>query len=222
MVRAWRYLFLIAVVASCQAQESAPTEAHLRVSCSAGIGVLYLSARDVVDLVNSTASPFERVPQFRAVADFFASVALPIADDLLIKAEYAYLSGSYAVPSAFGQAEYSIAVHAPSLILQYVLLDRGVYDLKIGAGGGIHFGTLTTTLVGQSNSYSANGPGFVAELEANTAFGDNLFAYLGGAVRWDLIGELQSATGGRPLATGTPVTLHFFGVSARLGLTYYF
>jgi hypothetical protein len=156
------------------------------------------------------------------VADFFASVALPIADNFLMKAEYAYLSGSYTVPSSFGQAGYSLAVHAPSLILQYVLLDRGVYDLKIGAGGGIHFGTLTTTLVGQSTNYLANGPGFVVELEGNTSFDENLFAYLGGSVRWDSIGEAKSAAGDPPLATGTPVTLNFFGVSVRLGLTYYF
>jgi hypothetical protein len=217
------FVTIVLVANACGLSQDRDSEnLSARPSCSAGLGVLYLSARDVVNYVNSTASPGERVPQFRAVADFFVSASYPLSESIILKAEYAYESGSYSVTSFFGQTQYGIGVHAPSIILEYLLAGRGVYELKIGAGAGIHFGSLTTTIVEQITSYTAHGAGFLVEFEGNTALSEHLYAYLGGSVRWDLIGELESETGGRPLETGTPVTLHFFGVSGRLGLSYFF
>jgi hypothetical protein len=64
----------------------------------------------------------------------------------------------------------------------------------------------------------------VFELEANTAFGDHLFAFLGGNLRWEFIGGLLDGSGVSPgvASGGSGVTLHSFGVGARLGACYLF
>jgi hypothetical protein len=61
-------------------------------------------------------------------------------------------------------------------------------------------------------------------MEANTAFGDHLEAFLGGNIRWSFIGTLTNAEGMVPgrNADGSAVTMNFFGAGARLGLSYFF
>jgi hypothetical protein len=67
--------------------------------------------------------------------------------------------------------------------------------------------------------------GSVLELEANTAFGDHLFAYLGADVRFEFVGSLtndvnsSSSTGSRGLAQPTGKSIILGG---RLGLSYIF
>jgi len=65
-------------------------------------------------------------------------------------------------------------------------MDEGLYNLKMGAGWGI-----TSPHSRQNTSLltinSAEGSWRVIELEANTAFGEHLFAYLGADLRWELI-----------------------------------
>ena len=61
-------------------------------------------------------------------------------------------------------------------------------------------------------------------LEANTALGDNLFAYLAVLLRWEFMGDLTTE-GGMPVRAspdGPAATLHAFAPGARLGLTYTF
>jgi hypothetical protein len=64
----------------------------------------------------------------------------------------------------------------------------------------------------------------LAELEANTALGDHLFANLGGNIRWSFIGTITNSAGVKPgrAAGGSGTTLKFFGAAARLGLSYRF
>ncbi|MEW6509347.1 MAG: hypothetical protein AB1428_00160 [Bacteroidota bacterium] len=217
------FLFSCAPLAAQNVSPERPG-ATPRPGVAAGMGVSYLSARDVVDLVNATAIPGERVAQFRAVAEFFAAVSYPLNDEWIIKAEYAYLAGSYSVPSAFGPADFAITAHLPSVILQYVVAEQGVYNVKLGAGGGYAAGSLTEKYLSLDDRFSGNGGGAVVEIEANTAFGDNLYAYLGANLRWSFVGELvnrASLPPGRG-SGGGGTSLNFFGVGARLGVSYFF
>jgi len=199
-------------------------DAYPRPSLSAGLGVIYMSARDVVDLVNATALPSERVAQFRAAAEFFGAGSYPLSAEWILKLEYAFLSGSFTATGALGPAEFGVTAHMPSLIVQYVLADREVYSFRLGAGAGYCVGTLSEKYLTLDDRFSGSGPGVLLELEANTAFGDHLYAYLGGNLRWSFIGELSNAAGVRPVrrADGSGATLNFFGAAARLGLSYIF
>jgi len=194
------------------------------------MGVSYLSMTDVVDLANIASASlggYQSLPEFKAAAEFFGALSIPCSADWVLKFEYAYVLTTYNVATAYGsgQAEYTAMAHLPSLIVQYVLLNAPVYNVKVGIGGGYHFGTLAVTYFTQNDEYSGNGPGFVLDAEGNTAFGEDLYAYIGVNVRWDFIGPLTNSAGMGPYnasSAGSGTTMQFFGLGARLGFMYYF
>jgi hypothetical protein len=195
-----------------------------RPEIAAGLGVAYCSARDVVNLVNASALSAERVDEFHAMAEFFVSCSLPLSEDWIIKLEYAFLTGTYSAGSLFGPADFSVTAHMPSVILQYVLAERGVYNFRIGAGGGYYAGALAEKYLTIDDRYTGSGVGVLTELEANTAFGEHLFAHLGANLRWSLIGRLANASGVSPGggSGGEQATLRFFSAGARIGFSYFF
>jgi hypothetical protein len=153
--------------------------------------------------------------------EFIGAASIPLSGRWALKADYAYLLGSYTVPGLFGQTEYSYAAHLPSLLVQYIFLEEGVYNIKAGVGPGYYLGVLTQRIGGSEARYTGSGPGFLLDVEANTALGEDLFAYLGAVVRWSGIGALTADNGSAPQYSGD-TTLEFFGIGARLGLSYYF
>lgn len=212
------------------AQEQRPAEDQPvlskapRIGVSAGMGVDYVNAQDIVDLVNNSGLVYDQLSNFKAGVEFFGSVSVPIDGRWGIKGEYAYLLASYNPSSAYGSAEITMVGHLPTLIVQYFLWQEALYNLKLGVGGGYHVGILKE-VVGQVNtSYTATGFGTILDGEGNTALGEHLFAYLGVFVRWDSMGTLKDENGHTPagLNETSPPTFHFFGVGARLGFTYYF
>jgi hypothetical protein len=214
---------LLAVSELCHSQPGAAAEPRSRGGFSAGMGVIYVNAGDVVDLVNSTPGALERVPLFKTGVEFFGAGSIPIRSDWLVKIEYAYQLASFNIATTGGPAEFTVTIHCPTVIAQYVLAERGLYNLKLGAGGGFSFGSLSERYVYIDDSFTGSGPSFVLDLEANTAFGEDFYAFLGANARWQLIGELLDSGGRSPgvASDGGRPTLHLFGVGARLGFTYY-
>jgi hypothetical protein len=199
-------------------------ELQERPGVSLGMGVSSLNVQDIVDVVNSIPGLTERAPRFKSCVDFFGAISFPLSADWVLKAEYSYLLGSFTMNSSYGTAEFTVAVHAPSLIAQYVIVDEGVYNVEAGAGLGYHFGSLSEKFVTIDDRFTGGGLGVTGDVEGNTALGEHLFAYLGANVRWDFIGEVKNGRGNPPgvTANGARPTLHFFGFGARLGFTYYF
>lgn len=195
----------------------------LRPGLSAGMGVTYRSAPDVVTLVNATPGASARIPDFNAGAEFFGSACFPLTETWVLKLDYSYQITSMNVETISETAQFTIYQHSPTLLLQYVLANEGVFNVKAGAGAGYYFGRLTKKFFYIDNSYSAHGPALHAELEGNTAFGEHLYACLGVSAGWSLVGRLQDGAGNSPgvNSSGEPATLNSFGVGARLGFTYY-
>lgn len=194
-----------------------------RVGFAAGMGVGYADPSDVVDVVNSVVQYSDRPPQFKAGVEFFGGVVVPLSPSLAIKLEYSYFLMSYGGSTPYGPADFTVKVHLPTVVAQYVLLDASLYNLKVGAGVGVHVGSLSEQYGTVTDRFAASGPAVLLELEANTAFSENLFAYLGGTIRWEFIGVLTNAVGapaGVSASGGSPA-LHFFSVGARLGFSYY-
>jgi len=218
---------LIVMVSLCAlAQCRAQTQPELspRASLSAGMGVEYASYADVTTLINATVAPAQVVPRFKTAVEFFGAGTMPLVEPWLLKFEYAYTLATFSPQGAYGPATINVIYQMPSLILQYMLLDRGVYSVRLGAGGGYHFGRLEENTLYFSDAFTGKGPGMVVEIEANTAFGDHLYAYLGANARWELVGTVVDARGASPgvASSGSPVTFHSFGAGARLGACYLF
>ena len=193
-----------------------------RVGIGGGMGVSYVNANDVAEFVSAVT--LERVEDFKTAVEFFGDVDVPLSGRWTLKLEYAYLLGGYAVSGRLGRGEFTIKIHMPTVVAQYALAQEPLYNFRLGAGVGYHIGTLSTQYSTLDDAFTGSGPGFKLDLEGNTALGEDLFARLGVDVRWDFIGDLKNAAGYTPQApqdTPSP-TLFFFGVGAKLGMTWYF
>lgn len=195
-----------------------------RFAISGGMGVSYVNAPDIADLVNASSLPGQRSSDFKSAVEFYGAADIPLDRLWILKLEYAYLLGTYNVNMVLGTQDFTFVAHMPTVVAQYVLVGERTYNLKVGAGIGYHFGSLETTLGGLTDAFRGSGVGTKIDVEANTAFGENLFGYLGADLRWDFIGGLTNSSGNPPPnspATASPA-LHFFSIGAKLGFTYYF
>lgn len=192
-----------------------------RMSVSAGMGVNYHNAQDIVNRINGSGVLSRRIDDFKSGVEFFGTFGLPLSTDWQVKFEYVYLIASYSERTSFGgTADFTYSLHMPTVIGQYVLYAEQTYNFKAGAGFGYHFGRYTERYALVEGDFTGKGIGALLELEGNTALSDNVFAHLGTQLRWDFVGDLKNASGNPP--SGTPSTsLHFFSVGARLGVTVY-
>ena len=196
-----------------------------RVELSAGMGVEYVSASDVVNYVNGVAASLgavERAPEFKAGVCFFGALSYPLSSDWILKAEYVYFLASYNASIPYGSSDVSLTVQMPTLILQRVLWDEGLYDVKVGGGLGYHFASLETKNPYFDDTMTGSGIGAVLDAEANTAFGDHLFAYLGGDARFEFVGKLKGSSSASQRFLIPLPSVNAFSIGARLGLSYYF
>lgn len=193
-----------------------------RIGVSAGMGVNYHEARDIVDRINGSGITTQRVDDFTSAIEFFGAVSVPLSEDWVAKGEYVYMLASHSPGSVFGTAtsEFTYIVHMPTLVAQYVLVGEPSYNFKAGLGVGFHFATYEEKFF--AARYTGNGIGTLLELEGNTALGEDLYAHLGVQSRWDFIGTLKDSRGRSPFGNSVATALHFFSVGARLGMTYYF
>ncbi len=206
-------------------EAGADSQLSSRMAISAGMGVEYFGAPDIVESINTLVFGYavQRVPEFQSAVQFFGALLYPLSPDWVLKAEYLYLLASYNPDIPGRSTDFTLTSHMPSLILQYVLWDEHLYNIKVGAGMGYHFATLTEKFLLVDDRLAGKGPGVVADIEANTAFGDHLFAYLGGDMRWEFIGTLKSTVpGSQASQLNSLPTGNAFGIGARLGLSYYF
>lgn len=219
--------FVLVSLYDCPAQtvQGQNSQSNARTGVSGGMGVSYVSARDVVDLVNANGGQRERVSEFKAGAEFFCTVTIPVSVDWGLKVEYAYLIFSFNQSfTSLGASEFTVVVHMPTVLGQYTLVDEGTYNVKVGAGMGYHFGSLTERYLNLDDMYTGKGLGAALGLEANTAFGESFYGHLGGILRWDFVGTLTNEAGrsAKLVTMSSDPTLEFFSVGARLGFTYYF
>lgn len=191
-----------------------------------GMGVHMVSAPDVVEYINTVSTFAQRVDDYGVAVDFFGGVEIPIDEGWGLKLEHSYLFKSYTVDGNLtGTYEIFYANQSPSLIIQKIISGKG-YFVKFGAGGGFHFGTMTqkVSTFGTTNEYSSNGIGLKTEIVGQTAFGENVYGYIGGSLGWELMSDLKEKNGKALLVPGSTktVSLSYFHAGIRFGMNYYF
>ena len=202
------------------AQEEGPRSSA---ALSAGMGVSYINAPNVVDYLNRYASQADRVADFTPAVEFFVAPELSLSSTLVLRVEYAYLLKSYSLSGLGGVYSFEYSVHMPTAVLDYLLKGDGFY-VKVGGGMGYHFGKFSY-LFPNSNSearFTGNGIGFKLELVGNTAFGESLYGLIGGDLRLDYIGALKDDSGNGPSQATGNVKLRFASAGIKFGLVYYF
>jgi hypothetical protein len=213
---------MLALALSAHAETPVIAE-RMRPGFALGMGVAYINPTDVVDMLNGAFRPTERLPDFHAGVNFFASGFVPLSPDWMLKIEYAYLLNTYNITAVFGPGEFTMRAHMPTVYVHYMLVDEGLYNLSGGIGVGYHFGALDTQYGTLIDTYTAHGVGGALDLQGNTAISENLFVHLDAQARWEYFGELHNAAGKSPgvNARGEPAVLSWFSVDARIGFSYY-
>lgn len=193
----------------------------------AGMGINLVNAPDIVDYINATAVSNQRVDDFATAVDFFGGVEFPVSEEWGLKFEYSYLFKSYTFLATTGAThDFFYSAQAPSIIVQRVISGDGFF-VKMGAGGGYHFGTAEEKIstFGTSTNYSASGFGMKAEIVGQTAFDENFYGYIGGQLGWEMLGSLknsnQSLQYNQPQTGTQTAALNYFFAGLRFGVTYY-
>lgn len=213
------------MVVLLQAQDSTIVERDNGLALFGGMGIHLVAAPDIVDYINAKALFSQRVDDFGTGIDFFGGGEVPLSAEWGLKVEHSYLFKSYTFPGRAGETiDFFYAVHAPTLLVQRVYSGFG-YFVKIGLGGGYHFGSAEqkVSTFGVRTTYTSSGMGVKAELVGQTAFDEQMFGYIGGSLGWEFLGELKDKSGNTLLFpnTSSGVSLRYFHTGIRFGVTYY-
>lgn len=220
-------LLMVAVSIACSQQQERKIGVERENSASfyGGMGVHIVRAADFVDYINTIATPAQRVDDFGTAVGFFGGFDVPIGEGWGIAVEHQYLFKSYSISGNLGGIyDLYYSVQAPSILLQKVLKGKG-YFLKLSGGGGYHVGAVThkVSTFGVTTEYTSEGIGLTGEAAAQTAFGDDLYGYIGGTVAWHLLGELKDRKGAALTIPriGTAVSMRVFHAGIRFGIVQY-
>ena len=218
-------LFLFSIASLSAQEKPIAVERKNTLSVFGGMGVSMVSASDVVEYINSVSTFAQRVNDYGAAVDFFGGFEIPIDDEWGLKIEHSYLFKSYTFDGNLnGTYEFFYALQSPSVMIQKIITGKG-YFVKVGAGGGYHFGTATQTIstFGTKTIYTTSGVGLKAEIVGQTAFGENLYGYIGGSLGYGFMGDLKDGDNKKLTAPNSAksVSLSYFYAGLRFGMSYY-
>lgn len=187
-----------------------------------GMGVAIADAPGLVKYLNTLGDPTV-LSDFATDVEFFGGIEFPVTFEWAGVVEYSYLFKSYTLSIVDG-GSYTIfySMHMPTAMVNYVIAGGG-YFLKFGGGIGYHTGSLEQKdPYGNDITYTAHGVGLKAQAVGQTAFDEHLYGYIGGDMRWELLGQLKGAGGTVPPSSGRVPSLSMFVAGLNFGLTYYF
>ena len=187
-----------------------------------GMGISIADVPGLVNYLNTLGDPTV-LSDFATDVEFFGGVEFPLSFEWGGALEYSYLFKSYSV-SVGDAGTYTVfySMHMPTAMVHYVVTGEG-YFLKFGGGIGYHTGSLEQKdPYGSDITYSAHGIGLKAQAVGQTAFDEHLYGYIGGEMRWELLGKLKSDNGTVLQNQGRVASLSMFVVGLNFGMIYYF
>ena len=202
--------------------EDGPKERANTFSIYGGMGVSLAAVPGLVNYLNTLADPTQQVSGFGTDVEFFGGAEFPVSVDWGGALEYSYLFKSYTLPTSAGTYTVFYSLNMPTAMAHYVMVGKG-YFIKLGGGIGYHTGLLEQKdYYGNDLTYSAHGVGLKAQAVGQTAFDDHFYAYIGGNMRWELLGSVKSDNGTVLQNQGKVASLSMFVVGLSFGMIYYF
>ena len=189
-----------------------------------GMGIALADAPGMVNYLNTLADPTQQLQTFATAVVFFGGMSLPVSESWEAGVEYSYLFKSYTIPT-YGAGTYTVFydLTMPTATAHYVIDGNG-YFLKFGGGLGYAGGSVEqkSSFYGTDTTYTSHGVGIKADAVGQTAFDEHLYAYISGALRWDIMGSPKDSRGDNLQNHGQSASLSMFAVELEFGLTYYF
>jgi hypothetical protein len=189
------------------------------------MGINLISVPSAQNYINQNYAPYDdELNTFNTAVIFTGEVGYFINEKFEMSIDIPYQIYSYNT-NIDGAGKYDLYFDSflPSVMAYYVLSGVG-YNFKFGGGLGPRFIFVTEEKKwqGTSNEYSSIGFGGLLRIEANTALSENLFANIGGDLRYDRNGVPENANGNTLYnnVENEKVNFNSFSVCIKLGITY--
>lgn len=191
----------------------------------ATMGIDLISLPSVQDYINLHYAPLDdQLGAFNTVAIFSAEFGYFFQEKFEMSIEVPYQIYSYNTNVA-GAGQYDLYYDEllPSVMAYYVISGIG-YNFKFGGGIGPRFTFVTEEKKwqGTKDDYSSIGFGGLLRIEANTALSENLFANIGGDLRYDINGDPENENGNTLYnnVENEKVNFNSFSLGLKLGFSY--
>lgn len=199
-------------------------QSFAQVDLMGGMGITFQSAPSLNDYINNLVPAGEEIADYSSSINFFFEADYEINPTFDIGLEYDYKIFSYntTFPAA-GTYDLTVNTHSPTLLAYYVLQGTG-YKFKFGGGAGYRLVSVDEQLPlsTEVTNYTASGFGLILKAQAHTLLGGNFHAYIGGDIRYDIIGE--ATNNGEKLGSenyGEEIDFNTLGIGLRIGISYF-
>lgn len=195
---------------------------YSQVEIRGGMGINFINSPSFRDYLNQSFRPVEEISSFNSAVNFSLEGGYYLTNNFVIGLEGAYLLNSFNFPADVGNIEIAYDIILPSLTAYYVMNGTG-YNFKFGGGAGPRFVNVEDRRSIETKSYTSVGFGVLLRADGNTSLGGNLYANIGGDIRYDLNGIPENGQAAlNNFITKEDVDLNSFSLGVRLGLTYIF
>lgn len=200
--------------------------AFAQYSLRAGMGISFVSSSSLTDYINENFAPYnQQLGTFNSAINFSGEIDYSTSQSYQVGIDLAYLINSYTYSSIGGIYKMNYDILMPTLVNYYVISGEG-YIFKFGGGIGPRFVNVNEQLPGtpSGTNYTSTGFGILIRVDANTLLSENLYANIGGDLKYDINGKPSS--NGKYLvnnnANYSDVNFNMFSAVLRIGLTYTF
>ena len=191
----------------------------------ATMGINLISIPSAQDYINQNYAPQDdQLSTFNTAVIFSGEVGYFLNEKFEMSIEFPYQIYTYTTTIA-GAGQYNLSFDSflPSVMAYYVISGNG-YNFKFGGGVGPRFVNVTEEKKWQGTEvdYSSIGFGGLLRIEANTALSENLFANIGGDLRYDINGEPENNSGHTlyNIVENENVSFNSFSLGVKLGISY--
>ena len=191
----------------------------------ATMGINLISIPSAQDYINQNYAPQDdQLSTFNTAVIFSGEVGYFLNEKFEMSIEFPYQIYTYTTTIA-GAGQYNLSFDSflPSVMAYYVISGNG-YNFKFGGGVGPRFVNVTEEKKWQGTKvdFSSIGFGGLLRIEANTALSENLFANIGGDLRYDINGEPENDSGHTlyNIVENENVSFNSFSLGVKLGISY--
>ena len=190
------------------------------------VGVNPSLNRNLRDYLYPFATGENKPSDFSTFFEIAGEYGYELTKNSQIGLEVNYEFNSYEYDNIFSASKFRFKIDylSPS-INYYLIIKKPTYKVKIGGGIGPRFCFVSQNLYTTKEiSYKSSGYGISLKIDGSTLFSQNLFLFIGGDVRYNIIGKLEDNNKNNLKFWGSSENLDFsiLTFSIKIGFTYNF
>lgn len=192
-----------------------------------GMGISYSDNKSLNNFIAyelpnyNTIPPGQELSDFNTGIEFFGSVERQLLSNFSLKADYSYFLKSNNLTGYYPNSDFTYYNHQIYLLANYIIPEE-YFLIKIGAGAGYLFSSLSATNLGFENSYTSTGLGTKLEGVINFQISSSVAVHLNGFLYKTFQGKLKDKNDIELKSrSNESVDLSSFGLGLRIGVEIY-